>query len=167
MKIELDLPVPEGFQLLESKAIREFDAEGKKKFMVYSELTFERIEQVDEELEQAKKRFSSGWFLWDGRETVYKTEFIERDTKGHGLLMITSDAGNTYLLSDCIPTTLPTWRCCESDKPKVEGTYYVRCKADKVQYLFYYTIPAWRTVSHKCMTQIWPHNYEWLDEGER
>ena len=180
MKIELDLPqVPEGWRCIGYSVPEEGQGmiTGRGDFVICNRennstyktyfLTFERIEpEIDQELEQAKKRFASGWFLWDGRETVLKVCNIMRDTKGHGLLMITSDAGNTYLLNDCIPTTIPTWRCCESDKPKTKGRLYAtRLKGnhvvlDSAQFCECGTWGGWLNLKYIA-------NYEWLDEGER
>lgn len=170
MKIELELPVPEGWRFLGYK--RPLDNEffwhptlnamcPVKDFMTAHELTFERIEpEIDAELEEAKKKFPVGsWFKPQGYPNfIIQVVEVER-VKNRIMIFIEHEQWEFYL-EDCQPFPLPRWRCCESDKPEKEAYYYLRSKNRDWQRLveFNFKLEWCRLINAS--------DYEWLDEGQ-
>lgn len=118
--------------------------------------------KVDHELEEARKKFPVGsWFRVEDREsTTYKVLVIERLCAS---LIMTSDDGDSHLVDSCTPFPIPTWRCCESDKPKTQGRYYTRRKRDHAERDFdEYCGENWEAINPEYIS---PLDYEWLDEG--
>lgn len=170
MKIELDLPVPEGWRFVGYQLPKKgqgYMASANSDFKIALEdfyssscFTFERIEPVDEELESARKKFPVGsWFKTSaGGSTIHRVERVDWET----------DDCRGFLVSDCTPFPLPTWRCCAEDKPKKDGQYVMRIKghAPYKYRVRYYSlgVKLWR-FNHEDVAI--PEGYEWLDEGER
>lgn len=119
--------------------------------------------KLDHELESAKKLIGK-WVVFKDKDLILKVRDVVRDFYSKELTFeALSQWGNPgkYLLRDFNPFPLPTWRCCESDKPKNLGKYYLRRKNG----------------SDKIVTSIAPSgtwaigyedasDYEWLDEGD-
>lgn len=68
----------------------------------------------------------------------------------------------------CTPFPIPTWRCCESDKPKEEGEYPIRFKNNPKKYSKATFInnnwhDSWG--AKIIMDIVSRGNVEWLDEG--
>jgi hypothetical protein len=154
MKIELDLPVPEGWRYKSD----DLDLLGKtdKYLWITGELTFERIEPEDEELEQAKKLIGK-WVKSKKFNVIYQVESAYRVSEKE--IMLASQSF-TSLYDSCAPFPLPVWRCCESDKPKV-GRYYPVRKNKSLTYdlIRFDGSGFWDT-------DLLISKYEWLDEGD-
>lgn len=120
--------------------------------------------KIDHELESAKKKFPVG--------SYFKTDYPDYDDfilpvtsvenrGGLGVNIWSGKNGNTSIpcpVERCTPFPLPTWRCCETDKPKVEGLYLSRHKIGKHKHTCRFLNGAFT-----CRADS---NYEWLDEGE-
>jgi hypothetical protein len=168
MKIELDLPVPEGWRFVGYQLPKKgegYMSSIYSNFNVASEdfynsrcFTFERIEPVDEELEQAKKLIGKWVKIKNYHHHLYLVEYVTRDEENK--LLIWSN-GSWYYFKFCTPFPIPVWRCCESDKPKIDKCYPTRLKSDHLEYfLSSYHNGKWSMANS-------PESSEWLDEGER
>lgn len=126
-------------------------------------LCFRKLEPVDAELESAKKLIGK-WVRYKDRDIAFKLTDVVRDSYSKEILgvVLNSIDSEKYYFKDLTPFPLPVWRCCESDKPKSLGKYYLRRKNG----------------TEKIVTSIAPSgtwaigyenasDYEWLDEGER
>ena len=179
MKIELDLPqVPEGWRFVgyqvpkKGQAVATHCGQFEKLLNDWDStraLTFERIEPEDPELEEAKK-LTGKWVVFKDKDVILKVRSVLRDSYSKALTFeAISQTGNLaqFYLRDFNPFPLPVWRCCESDKPKKEKRYAVRCKHDRGRYNSAdYENLKWldRWGTEFCGVES---NYEWLDEGER
>jgi len=164
MKIELDLPVPEGWRFVGMIATQKgqmyINNIGEQvicssNFVEDQKyLTFERIEQVDEELEEAKKLIGK-WVTVNDIHGIFQIVEVERIIAS---IIVTTRDGRSHLVDSCRIKTLPVWRCCESDKPKKEGRYFIRQKDTKAcMTVILFHNETWTQGTYKC---------EWLDEGE-
>ena len=177
MKIELDLPqVPEGWRFV-GYQVPDYKqgiigTTGEFEVVNYNTceehyLTFERIEpEIDVELERARKKFPVGsWFKLLNLDMVQQVSDVIR--RGADLLILCTN-GLTEFVQNCTPFPLPTWRCCDSDKPKKEGTYHTRVKKGeapvgkkKDAHYFLSVSEGWNVSADTNMSMR-----EWLDEGE-
>ena len=117
--------------------------------------------KVDHELESARKKFPVGsWFYYNGQEkTLFKVHEVRNS---FGNIVVRSFA-NSYTARHCTPFPLPTWRCCESDKPKKDGKYLTRRKnthEEKEVDVYCFRL-GWNC------SQVRISDYEWLDEGKK
>jgi len=125
--------------------------------------------KIDHELESAKKKFPVG--------SYFKTDYPDYDDfilpvtsvenrGGLGVNIWSGKNGRTSIpcpVDRCTPFPLPVWRCCESDKPKKDGTQHVRDKGNhyiKGVYQYNLETKTWNGM-------LIPSRLEWLDEGER
>lgn len=133
-------------------------------------LCFRKVESVDTELEDAKKKFPVG--------SYFKTDYPDYDDfilpvtsvenrGGFGINIWSGKNGNTSIpcpIELCTPFPLPRWRCCESDRPKKTKNCFLRFKESLTpSHLDVYLdqIKGWERL-HKGQADL----YEWLDEGE-
>lgn len=166
MKIELDLPVPEGFKLANYT-----HGSVQDNLTIKTLITFERIEPVDTELAKAKKKFPVGSYFKSNRhgDTIFKVKEVI-PFGGPGRIIVGADSDNSDIetfgfdVPDCTPFPLPVWRCCEADKPKISCKRAVRRKGNsyaiRVDH-FYTTCESWESTSRNGEA-----SHEWLDEGE-
>ena len=179
MKIELDLPqVTEGWRCIGFKMPKkgqgycgpngEFSiSEIDNSFYKY--ITFERIEPVDHELEEAKKKFPVGSWFYINMETevLYTVHSVRRSTTATGgdiwVDFIYDAVMNAERANICTPFPIPTWRCCESDKPEKSCSVITRHKLEhsfKKLGMDYVADKGWESI-HLDREK----DYEWLDEG--
>lgn len=116
--------------------------------------------KIDHELESARKKFPVGSYYTSSKRmkgVILTVDMVKRDTETNTVLLVTNDLADD--VKHCTPFPLPVWRCCEADRPKKEGYYFLRNKTTKEgDYVFF--------DRHYRKNMIW-HNYEWLDEGEK
>lgn len=117
--------------------------------------------KIDHELESARKKFPVGSYYKTTsrmKNVFAMVESVERCSETNNIIICT-DAVFVNAIT-CTTFPLPTWRCCESDKPKRDGSYLTREKGTK----------EWKTVRDFSVVKGWqgnPYNPdEWLDEGE-
>lgn len=119
--------------------------------------------KVDHELEEAKKLIGK-WVKYKDRDVILKVQSVLRDSYSKALTFEAfSQSGNLaqFYLHDFNTFPLPVWRCCESDKPKKEGTRYVRDKENhSIRGVFQYNL---KTETWNGMLVL--SRLEWLDEG--
>lgn len=132
-----------------------------RQIIFHAERELEVLLKVDTELEEAKKKFPVGsWFTSDGFDRqAYTVKAVERRYLNI-ITLVTYCGPHHFPAVNCIPLSIPTWRCCESDKPKKYGHYYTRvkdCHEEKQAHL--YNEFGWPFHG--------PEYAEWLDEGER
>jgi hypothetical protein len=135
-------------------------------------LTFERIEpEIDEELEAAKRKFPVGSYFKtnypDYDDFILPVTSVE-NRGGFGINIWSGKNPNTSIpcpIDRCTPFPLPTWRCCDADKPKKEGSYFVREPDDKrIKDVCFWNNEDWAS---KIFTISPNRRREWLDMGER
>lgn len=126
-------------------------------------LCFRKVEPVDHELEEAKKKFpDNSYFKYKASTAIYVVEKLYRDEyQNEPVIMIRPKDGHVHHdIRHCTPFPLPTWRCFDSDKPERSGYYYLRSKDRQYKKLAEYN-PA-----HNWYGLGKATDYEWLDEGE-
>lgn len=117
--------------------------------------------KIDQELEEAKKKFPVGsLFLhknYGGNafevQEVYRADYNQR-------LLIKTQIYPDLYVDYCTPFPVPTWRCCESDKPEKAGHYPTRLKKN---HKFYFTA---KLIDDRWDMPFAGKGVEWLDEGE-
>ena len=122
--------------------------------------------KVDAELESAKKKFPVGsWVMCPSRDThaVYKVSKVDRNSYLPDIILV---HGGVYTceVSLCTPFPLPTWRCCETDKPEKSCSVITRHKLEhsfKKLGMDYVADKGWESIYSGR-----EKDYEWLDEGE-
>ena len=112
----------------------------------------------DTELEEAKKLIGK-WVTVNDVHGIFQIVEVERIIAS---IIVTTRDGRSHLVDSCRIKTIPTWRCCESDKPKNRGgDFHIRDKEK----------PFLKTVARfdgaKWSGDIFISRSEWLDEGER
>lgn len=121
---------------------------------------------VDTELEDNRKRFPvDSWVKQAGLTNttiLYKVREVTRENVADGHFPVVVHCHDrSFFPLDCVPFPLPTWRCCESDKPKRGGKYFTRLKGTHEE----------KEVDVYCFRLDWNcrsveiSNYEWLDDG--
>ena len=174
MKIELDLPqVPEGFKFIGFRPPKKgqyflvMDSGNLHKSEIDESkydpscLTFERIEPVDTELEEAKKLIGK-WVRYKDRDIAFKLTDVVRDSYSKEILgvVLNSIDSEKYYFKDLAPFPLPRWRCFDSEKPERSGYYYLRSKDRQYKKLAeYHPAHNWYGLGKAT-------DYEWLDEGD-
>jgi hypothetical protein len=161
MKIELDLPVPNGWKLLNYS----YGADPiKENITMNTTITFERIEpEIDTELEEARKKYIGKYVKSKNRENfLYKIIEVRRCNVAnvHSLIVLNSGIWDSFYETEVELVPIPVWRCCESDKPKV-GRYYPVRKNKSLTYdlIRFDDSGFWDT-------DLLISKFEWLDEGE-
>ena len=113
--------------------------------------------KIDHELEEAKKLIGK-WIKCKGDNFAFEVEEVYRDKEDNFIKVYNKTLG-TYFVSETDPFPLPVWRCCEADKPKVDGIYFTRRKFDsRIKDIDSYNNGSWTIISK--------NKREWLDEGE-
>lgn len=162
MKIELDLPVPEGWRVV-NYSYGSCNDPFKETITMNTTLTFERIEPVDEELEQAKKLIGT-WVVFKTRNVILKVKTMRRDNWSKKIVFEAEYQTNEpvdFYLEDFNPFPLPTWRCCDDERPKKDGRYFIKDMDGKLVGVANYSVnDGWYDLPGIAKY------YGWLDEGE-
>ena len=122
--------------------------------------------KIDHELEEAKKLIGK-WVVFKDKDVILKVRDVLRDSYSKALTFeAISQSGNLaqFYLRDFNNFPLPTWRCCEAEKPKKAGEYAMRSKGSKKIFSGKYSIT--KTLWDWTSVIDCPYSdYEWLDEG--
>lgn len=111
--------------------------------------------KVDKELEEAKKLIGTLVYLGSNKKHLYQIDDVERDANN---ILIAWINESWITCSICTPFPIPTWRCCENEKPKKDGDYFTRAVDTKGWMgTNYFKNGRW---TKECRDE------EWLDEGE-
>lgn len=175
MKIELDLPVPEGWRCIGYQVPKEGQGYITSVGFIIAEsdrilphITFERIEPVDEELEAMKAKFPANSYfkINDSFSPIFKVakSDIERDSRFPEVINIPTYDGNNFIWFNsriCTPFPLPKWRCCDDERPKKDGRYFIKDMDGKLVGVANYSVnDGWYDLPGIAKY------YGWLDEGE-
>lgn len=117
--------------------------------------------KVDAELESAKKKFPVGsWVKHTKSDGITNVTEVVR----FGSVVTVGNTNVKYLVGNVTPFPLPTWRCCETDKPEKSCSVITRHKLEhsfKKLGMDYVADKGWESIYSGR-----EKDYEWLDEGE-
>ena len=131
-----------------------------RQIIFHAERELEVLLKEDTELEEAKKKFPVGsWFTSDGFDRqAHTVKAVERRYLNI-ITLVTYYGPHHFPAVNCIPLSIPIWRCFDSDKPERSGYYYLRSKDRQYRKLAeYHPAHNWYGLGKAT-------DYEWLDEG--
>ena len=120
--------------------------------------------KIDKELEEARKKFPVGSYVQHANygSTKFLVVCVDRHPIDDHIIIITEGPMPNLDIERCTPFPIPIWRCCEKEKPKKDGEYFVSVKGDAKQKMIRkFTGRSWLWKAGDVGISI---GYEWLDE---
>lgn len=115
--------------------------------------------KIDHELEEAKRLVGKYVKYKSGDPTLFLVDEVSRSYHGR-LIVFFKGSPSSVSYEDCQPFPIPTWRCCDHERPRKDGRYFFKDIDGKFLGVANYSVnDGWYDLPGiaKC--------HGWLDEG--